>query len=104
MTASRPIGFFVHHQGRGHAKRCEAILAEMPDRPVTILSARRDIFGDLDDRVRFIELPDMIGDPSRTPSLHDEPTPSVMHCVPLGSDLLRRNAGTISEFLTQSDP
>jgi predicted glycosyltransferase len=104
MITDRPIGFFVHHQGRGHAKRCEAILAELPDRPVTILSARWDIFGELDDRVTFIELPDMIGDPSRTEGLHAEETPSVMHCVPLGSHRLRQNAGLIGKFLSEEDP
>jgi predicted glycosyltransferase len=102
--SSRSIGFFVHHQGRGHAKRCEAILAELPDRPVTILCARRDIFGDLDDRVRFIELPDMIGDPSRTKALHDQLTPRSLHCVPMGSPKLQANAGAIARFLTEDDP
>lgn len=104
LMNNRPIGFFVHHQGRGHARRCEAILAELGDRPVTILSASRDNFGDLDDRVTFIELPDMIGDPSRTAALHDQPTPQAMHCVPMGSNLLRENAGLIARFLTEQDP
>ncbi|MEE4210047.1 MAG: glycosyltransferase [Parvularcula sp.] len=104
MAKERPLGFFVHHQGRGHAKRCEAILAGLPDRPVTILSARRDIFGDFDDRVRFIELPDMIGDPSRTGALHDQLTPQTLHCVPMGSHKLRQNAGAIAKFLTEDDP
>lgn len=101
---TRTIGFFVHHQGRGHAKRCEAIIRHLSDRPITILSARRDIFGDLDDRIRFIELPNMIGDPSQTPTLFAEPTPEVLHCAPLGSPLLRKNAGTIARFLDEDDP
>jgi predicted glycosyltransferase len=104
MIGNRPIGFFVHHQGRGHAKRCEAILSHLPDRPVTILSASREIFSELDDRVTFVELPDMIGDPSRTAALHDQETPHVMHCVPMGSHRLRQNAGLISRFLSEDDP
>ncbi|MCQ8184455.1 glycosyltransferase [Parvularcula maris] len=104
MIGKRPIGFFVHHQGRGHAKRCEAILSHLPDRPITILSADRSIFGQLDDRVTFTALPDMIGDPSRTEVLHDQETPHVMHCVPMGSHRLRRNAGLISKFLSEEDP
>ena len=103
-VAPRPMGFFVHHQGRGHAKRCEAILEHLDDRPVTIISADRSIFGDLDDRVTFLELPDCIGDPSATPALHDQRTPRTMHCVPMGSQQLRRNAGILSDFLTSADP
>jgi|GEM_PF-3896358 len=56
----RPLCFFVHHQGHGHAKRCESIISHIGDRPTVIMSARRDIFGDVDDRIEFVELPDMI--------------------------------------------
>ena len=100
----RPFGFFIHHQGRGHARRCEAILEHLDDRPVTIISADRSLFGALDDRVTFVELPDCIGDPSATPALHEQRTPRTMHCVPMGSTQLQTNAGLISRFLTQERP
>lgn len=100
----RPLCFFVHHQGRGHAKRCESIISHIGDRPIIIMSARRDIFGDFDDRVEFVELPDMIGDPSATPALHDQTTPRAFHCVPLGSPRLRQNAGIIANCLTSRNP
>ena len=101
---ARPFGFFVHHQGRGHAKRCEAILEHLDDRPVTILSADRALFGDLDDRVTFVELPNHIGDPSETPGLHDQPTPEVMHCVPVGSPLMRDNAAALVRHFHEDRP
>lgn len=100
----RAIGFFVHHQGRGHAKRCEAIVSHLGDRPITILSADPSLFGNLDDRVRMVELPNMIGDAPRTPALFEEATPDALHCVPLGSPLMRRNAGRIARFLDEEDP
>ena len=40
----RPFGYFVHHQGRGHAERCAAIANALPrERPLTLFCARDDI-------------------------------------------------------------
>ena len=103
-NSKRPFGFFVHHQGRGHAKRCEAILAHLDDRPITILSADRSIFGSLDDRVTFVELPNHIGDPSETPALFDQQTPEVMHCVPMGSARMRDNAALLVRHMSEDRP
>ena len=100
----RPFGFFVHHQGRGHAKRCEAILEHLDDRPVTILCAEPDLFGPLDDRVTMVALPNHIGDPSATPGLFDQPTPGTMHCVPMGSERMRDNAGLIVRHFQDDRP
>lgn len=99
---ARPIGFFVHHQGRGHAARCSAIIDKLDDRPITILTADRGLFGPMDDRVSFIDLPNAIGDPSLTSALHGQQTPDAMQCVPLGSDALRENARMLSAWLTGS--
>lgn len=104
MLDDRPIGFFVHHQGRGHARRCEAIIRQMPDRPIAILTADRSLFTGADDRVTFIDLPDMIGDPPRTDALAEQQTPRAMHCVPMGSRRLQKNAGLITRFLAEEDP
>ena len=100
----RPFGFFVHHQGRGHARRCEEIIRHLDDRPITILSADRSIFGALDARVSFVELPDAIGDPSFTAALHDQQTPDAMQCVPLGSPALKANAERIVGFFQRDNP
>ena len=32
MSMTGPIGYFVHHQGRGHAERLIPLIAELPDR------------------------------------------------------------------------
>ena len=101
---SRPFAFFVHHQGRGHARRCEEIIRHLDDRPITILSADRAIFGDFDERISFVELPNAIGDPSATAALHNQQTPDVTQCVPLGSPALKANAEAIVEVFNRGNP
>ncbi|WP_099827093.1 glycosyltransferase [Oceaniglobus indicus] len=100
----RPFGFFVHHQGRGHARRCEEIIRHLDDRPITILCADRDIFGDFDDRIEFVKLPNAIGDPSATDALRAQMTPDVAQCVPLGSPALKANAELIVDFFRRRNP
>lgn len=78
-------------------------MAHLGDRPITIVSADRTIFGAFDDRITFAELPDAIGHPSATESLHAQATPDVMHCMPLGSSRLRENAGLLADILTAGD-
>ena len=101
---TRPIAFFVHHQGRGHAKRCEAIIEHLDDRPIVILSADRAIFGAFDERVEFVALPDAIGDPSATAALHAQQTPDAMQCVPMGSSRLKANAEAIVDAFRRRSP
>ena len=40
----RAIGYFVHHQGRGHAERCAALVDALPaDRPVSVFCAKPEM-------------------------------------------------------------
>ncbi|MBZ6378353.1 glycosyl transferase [Pacificimonas flava] len=99
------ILFFVHHQGRGHAQRTLAIAHELPANVrITAMTARPSLFDGFSRDLEVIELPDMIGAPSRTPALYDHPTPSVMHCVPLGVAEQRRTMARIAETLDRVDP
>ena len=101
----QPFAFFVHHQGRGHANRTRAILAELPpSRPVTIMTADPSLFDGMDREIEMVRLPNMIGAPSRTPALFAAPTPEVMHCVPLGVEAQRTHMATIAEALDRIDP
>ena len=101
----KPFAFFVHHQGRGHANRTRAILAELPpSQPVTIMTADPSLFEGVDRAIEIVELPNMIGAPSRTPALFAAPTPEVMHCVPLGVEAQRAHMATIAETLDRIDP
>ena len=100
----RRIGFFVHHQGTGHARRCEAIIEHLPDYDVTIFTAdTKSLRLDRDD-INVVQLPDMIGAPARADGLHQEMTPSVMHCVPLGVTEMRETFGLITKWMLETDP
>ncbi|MGN5375649.1 glycosyltransferase [Sphingomonas hankookensis] len=102
---TRPITFFIHHQGRGHANRAMAIVRELPPgRRVTILCARPDLFDGFDRPVEIVPLPDMIGAPVPTRALFDQPTPDVLHCVPLGVEATRRTMRTILDHLDDVSP
>ena len=100
----RPIGFFVHHQGRGHAHRCQAIIEHLGDRPVTIFTADPGNFGPLPENAEIVVIPDMIGRPSATKALHDQETPSIMHCVPLGVPEARETFGIVARWMLEADP
>ena len=99
---TKPIAFFVHHQGRGHAARTRAVVqAFARDRPVSVLTAGPGLFDGFDRDIELVTLPDMIGAAVPTPRLFAEPTPSVMHCVPLGVPEMRRTMRTILDHLDE---
>ncbi|ETW13019.1 hypothetical protein ATO8_07406 [Roseivivax marinus] len=104
--ARRPIGYFVHHQGRGHAQRCAALARALPeDRPLTIFCARDDIFGDLPDHVEVRRVPSLFeatGD--EAPGLADMPTPDTLHCAPVGWPSIREAMATLAQWFRDADP
>jgi len=96
----KPIAFFVHHQGRGHANRTMALAAEFArDRPVSVLTAGPHLFDGFSRDIEIVALPNMIGAAVPTQRLYAEPTPQVMHCVPLGLTPMRRTMRTILDHL-----
>jgi len=96
----KPIAFFVHHQGRGHANRTMAVAAEFGrDRPVSVLTADPSLFDGFHRDIEIVALPNMIGAAVPTQRLYAEPTPQVMHCVPLGLTAMRRTMRTILDHL-----
>ncbi|MFC3221014.1 glycosyltransferase [Tianweitania populi] len=96
----KPISFFVHHQGRGHANRAMALIAQFSeDRPVSVLTAGPELFAGFKRDIEIITLPNMIGAAVPTARLYAEPTPQVMHCVPLGLAEMRRTMRLILDHL-----
>ncbi|RZM18025.1 MAG: glycosyl transferase, partial [Sphingomonas sp.] len=101
----KPITFFIHHQGRGHANRAMAIIRELPaERPVSVLCARPELFDGFDRPIDIVPLPNMIGAPVPSPGLFAQPTPEIMHCVPLGVAKTRGTMRTILDHLDDADP
>ena len=104
---SRPFGYFVHHQGRGHAERCAAIVNALPeDRPVTIFCARTDIFPDLPARVRVLRIPSLFEpeDEPSPPALDEVETPETLHCAPLGWRTIRQAVATLTGWFASENP
>ncbi|WP_174284814.1 glycosyltransferase [Sphingomonas bacterium] len=103
-----PIGYFVHHQGRGHAERAAAIVnALSPDRPVTIFSARTDIFPPLRPNVVVQAIPSLFEAPAdliARPVLAVARTPSTLHCAPLGWASITRAVASISRWFDAVRP
>lgn len=97
---ARPICFFVHHQGRGHAARTRAVVAAMSEtRPVSVVTADPSLFDGFDRDIEIVELPNMIGARVPTAALHAHATPDTMHCVPLGVREMRSSMRRILDHL-----
>ncbi|WP_419814177.1 glycosyltransferase [Glacieibacterium sp.] len=106
MTTGRPIGYFVHHQGRGHAERCAAIVNALPrDRPVRIFCAQADIFPALPANATITAIPSLFEpDGSEAPAMSLVATPETLHCAPLGWPGIRRAMATLTGFFAAENP
>lgn len=103
---NRPIGYFVHHQGRGHAERCIAIVNALPStRPVRLFCARTDLFPDLPEHVTLSMIPSLFeATGAENTVLADQPTPRTLHCAPLGWPGIREAMGQIADWFAKADP
>ncbi|WP_293878314.1 MULTISPECIES: glycosyltransferase [unclassified Sphingomonas] len=102
----RPFGYFVHHQGRGHAERCAAIAHALPaERPLTIFCARDDIFPDLPPQARIVRIPSLF-EPTGIEAADADwvPTPSTLHCAPLGWPGIRQAMARMANWFAEADP
>ncbi|MEM7687485.1 MAG: hypothetical protein AAF291_00555 [Pseudomonadota bacterium] len=106
MNHLQPIGYFVHHQGRGHIERATAIANSLIEhRPVMLFCARPDAFGTLDERVEMTPLPSLFeptGD--EAPNLAAVPAPSTVHCAPLGWPSIRTAMARITTWFDAANP
>lgn len=102
----RPIGYFVHHQGRGHAERCAAIAHALPpERPLVIFCARDDIFPPLPAQARIVTIPSLFeATGAEAPGLADLDTPDTLHCAPAGWPGIREAMGIIAGWFREADP
>lgn len=104
--AHRPLGYFVHHQGRGHAVRAASIVNALPlMRPVTLFCARDDIFPLLRDNIEVVKIPSLFeprGD--ERPQADRVATPETLHCAPLGWPSIRAAMATLTDWFQRADP
>jgi len=103
---TRPFGYFVHHQGRGHAERCAAIAHALPPgRELVIFCARDGIFPPLPPGARIVTIPSLFeprGDEAT--GMDHIPTPATLHCAPLGWPGIRRAMATITAWFDAAGP
>ena len=102
--SQRPVGYFVHHHGHGHAKRCQAITQELHPRPVTIFCAKPEIFTNLPENAEVVQIPDFHGKQARSDQLHMEPACLALDCAPVGVSAIRGTGGIIAAWLAREDP
>ncbi|MET0248881.1 MAG: glycosyltransferase [Sphingobium sp.] len=104
----RAIGYFVHHQGRGHAERAAAIVRALPsEQPVALFSARPDMFPPLPPHVQVVTLPSLFeppADAATSPLLACARTPETLHCAPLGWDTITQAIATLTRWFVEERP
>jgi predicted glycosyltransferase len=104
MTA--PFGYFVHHQGRGHAERCASIAHALPmTRPMTVFCARDDIFPAMPDRVEIVRIPSLFEPTGAESQTMDwVATPQTLHCAPLGWPGIRHAMASLTAWFDTANP
>jgi hypothetical protein len=94
--AQSPVGWYVHHQGRGHVHRLEAVAARM-DRPPHVLSSAPAPPGW---RGGWEVLPLDVDDaPPRDPTAG-----GTLHWAPLGVDGLLRRGADVARWVERTRP
>ena len=106
MSRNGPIGYFVHHQGRGHAERAAAIANELAKtREVMLFSARADIFPTLDERIGICRIPSLFEPTGKEPpAMAALPMPETVHCAPLGWPTITEAFATIARWFAEVRP
>lgn len=106
MRDHRKIGYFVHHQGRGHAERAAAIANALIDRrDVTLFCARDDIFPTLDPRIEIVVLPSLFEPTGReAPGMASLPMPSTTHCAPIGWPSITKAMAMLTDWFSKARP
>lgn len=100
------IGYFVHHQGRGHAERAAAIVNAIdPGVPVTLFCARPDIFPPLMPGIEVVAIPSLFEAPDiASPTFAGDRTPQTLHCAPLGWPTITAAVATIANWFHTTEP
>lgn len=100
----RRVGFYVHHQGRGHLQRALAIIDHL-DCPATVLTSRRVHPEDLSGSVEVVRLPpDVDAAISADPNGYDTEAGGGLHWAPLAPGLLGPRIRALVDWMVDADP
>ncbi|MDG5748932.1 hypothetical protein P8Q88_12180 [Qipengyuania sp. XHP0207] len=106
MSKNGPIGYFVHHQGRGHAERAASIAnCVVGHRDMTLFCAKPEIFSDLDKRIEVIAVPSLF-EPrgNEAPAMASFAMPATVHCAPLGWPTITSAVSRIAGWFEKAKP
>lgn len=92
------IGYYVHHQGRGHRDRAQAIARYAPDRFMLIGTGLNVTRG----AVQCVDLDD--DHPLANTASIVAPTPPCLHYAPIGHDGIRRRVATLAAWIAVARP
>lgn len=102
---ARAIGWFVHHQGRGHAERTLDLLRALPPaRPVTVFCAKAALFDEAPGHVDVVEIPSLFEPTGEEADVDHVPQPETVHCAPLGWPGIREAMGRMAAWIRSADP
>ncbi|MDP4574249.1 hypothetical protein Q9K02_03745 [Qipengyuania sp. G39] len=106
MTKNGPVGYFVHHQGRGHAERAASIANVLVEqRGVTLFCAKPGIFPDLDERVEVVRIPSLFeANGDEAPAMATLAMPDTVHCAPLGWPAITSAFAAIAKWFEKARP
>lgn len=106
MSILGPVGYFVHHQGRGHAERAACIAnALAAQRGVTLFCAKPDIFPELDKRVEVIPIPSLFeATGNEAPAMASLAMPATVHCAPLGWPGITAAFSAVAQWFEKAEP
>ena len=106
MSKHGPIGYFVHHQGRGHAERAASIANCLVEhRGVTLFCARTEIFPSLDKRIELVSIPSLFEPQgNEAPAMASLTMPDTVHCAPLGWPAITSAFARIAMWFAEAKP
>ncbi len=98
----RPIGFYVHHQGRGHATHVQLLLRHLA-RPTWVFTSRPDYFDD-DCPATVVALPMDLATPSECYPQHLSPAGESLHYAPLQVAGVRDRMAILAQWIQEYQP
>lgn len=102
-----PIGFYVHHEGRGHANRA-LLLARSLRRPTTLFTSRPDYVRSVASALpdcEVIGLPhDLYGDSPEAYAQSLSPAGPTLHYAPLQVEGIRQRMGRLAAWIVGHRP
>ena len=97
----RPVGFYVHHHGGGHANRCKLLARRYHPRLVSVFTSAPERFAGWTGG-RVIPLPPDVS-PQRDPA-GDLLTDRVLHYAPVDLPDLSRRMAILADYIAEAQP